>query len=840
MSLLLARYYDALVLKRPGIALLLVVLITAFFAWHVPEFKLDASADSLVLENDQALRYYRAVRARYGSDDNLIVTYTPDRDLFSAAVLADLRDLRNSLTALERVESVVNLLDVPLISSPPVTLTEMRQQIRTLDSPETDRKLARQELVSSPLFRNYLISEDGTTTALQVNFRRDETWHSLLERREQLREQRLNNTLTSQETAELATVSRQFDTYSAGLLDQQSEDIATIRGILDRHREHARLYLGGVPMIVADSIAFIRHDLHTFGAGVLCFLVIILAVAFHKPRWVFLPMMTCLVTGVVMIGWLGLVDWPVTVVSSNFISLLLIITLSLTIHLIVRYRELHADNPGASQYELVRETVRTKALSCFYTAITTMVAFASLLFSGIRPVIDFGWMMSIGIALAFILAFTLFPATLMFLRPGAPAERHDITAAITHFFARLIKRYRKSIPVAFAIVVVLSIMGINMLSVENRFIDYFKESTEIYRGMELIDRKLGGTTPLDVIIDAPDDFFQPDEDADDELFMDDFDREFEGSAGFTATSYWFNTYQLEQAGLIHDYLDGLPETGKVLSISTAMHMLDTLNEGKPVDDFFLSIFYKRIPDEFRESLLSPYLSEDGHQLRYSIRVFESDPSLQREELLQKIQYHLTNEMGLDKEQVHVTGMLVLYNNMLQSLFHSQIQTLGAVFLAIMLMFVISFRSLKLAGIAIVPNLIAAILVLGLMGWLDIPLDIMTITIAAIVIGIAVDDAIHYVHRFKNEFRRDCSYWASVERSHDSIGRAMYYTSITVTLGFIILALSNFVPTIYFGLLTGFSMLVAMIANLTLLPIMIVWFKPMGPCEIPEPAENLQL
>jgi hypothetical protein len=372
-----------------------------------------------------------------------------------------------------------------------------------------------------------------------------------------------------------------------------------------------------------------------------------------------------------------------------------------------------------------------------------------------------------------------------------------------------------------------SVIGISRLSVENRFIDYFKESTEIYRGMELIDRKLGGTTPLDVIIDAPAGFFQTSETGADDPFMDEFDRETAGSAGFTGSSYWYNTYQLEEAERIHAYLDSLPETGKVLSISTTMEMLTILNKGKPLDDFFLAILYKRLPETIRSTLYSPYLSKDGNQLRFSVRVFESDPSLKREELLQKIRHTLTDEMGLEAAQVHVTGMLVLYNNMLQSLFNSQIKTLGAVFLAIMLMFMISFRSLRLAAITIIPNLFAAASVLGLMGWLGIPLDIMTITIAAIVIGIAVDDAIHYVHRFKKEFSKDCNYWKSVERSHDSIGRAMYYTTITVTLGFIILALSNFIPTIYFGLLTGFSMLVALIANLTLLPILIAWLKPLG-------------
>ena len=840
MSMLptLPECYDKLVLQQPWLVLLIVTLVCIASGWYAADFKLDASADSLVLENDESLHYYRSIRARYGSDDSLIITYTPNDDLFSSAVLADLDQLRSELETMDRVESIVSLLDVPLISSPPVSLADLSEGIRTLQSPQTDIDLARQEFISSPLYRNLVISPDGQTTALQVNFKHDETYYRLLNQRNRLREIKLTTGLPDKEATELQRISHKFNAYRASMLEQQDRDIAIVRSLMDKHRSNAALYLGGVPMIVADSIDYIRHDLVTFGAGVLCFIIFILAIAFHRLRWIILPMVTCFATALIMIGLLGMIDWPVTVVSSNFISLLLILTLSFTIHLIVRYRELHAAEHEIDMFSLVQQTIRSKAMPCFYTATTTIVAFGSLLFSGIRPVIDFGWMMAIGTMVAFILTFTLFPALLMLLKPGHYSSARNLTALITSFIAHLIEHHRVTVPVVFVVITVWGVIGISMLSVENRFIDYFKESTEIYRGMELIDRKLGGTTPLDVIIDAPDDFFQPDEDTDDELFMDDFDREFEGSAGFTATSYWFNTWQLEQAGLIHDYLDGLPETGKVLSISTAMHMLDTLNEGKPVDNFFLSIFYKRIPDEFREALLSPYLSEDGHQLRYSIRVFESDPSLQREELLQKIQYHLTNEMGLDKEQVHVTGMLVLYNNMLQSLFHSQIQTLGAVFLAIMLMFVISFRSLKLAGIAIVPNLIAAILVLGLMGWLDIPLDIMTITIAAIVIGIAVDDAIHYVHRFKNEFRRDCDYWASVERSHDSIGRAMYYTSITVTLGFIILALSNFVPTIYFGLLTGFSMLVAMIANLTLLPIMIVWFKPMGPCEIPVPAESV--
>ena len=434
MPLLLLDYYNKLILKRPGITLLLVALVVTFFGYHTPAFRLDASADLLVLEHDEALHYYRSIRARYGSDDYLIATYTPVEELFSDAVLADLQALRDELMAMDRVESVTSLLDVPLIQSPPVTLAELNQEVPTLLSPQTNKTLARQEFLSSPLYRNLLISPDGKTTALQIHFRRDETWHRLLEQRNRLREKRLHSELSRQESEELASISRQFDAYSTRLQDQQHRDIAAIRSIMDRHREKAGLYLGGVPMIVSDSIDFIRHDLMTFGIGVLCFLILILTAAFRRPRWVILPILTCLAAGVITVGFLGLLDWPVTVVSSNFISLLLIITLSLTVHLIVRYRELHAHSPDVEQQALVRETVRAKAAPCFYTAITTMVAFGSLLFSGIRPVIDFGWMMAIGIAVAFLLVFTLFPAALMFLKPGTPANLNDLTDKITHFF----------------------------------------------------------------------------------------------------------------------------------------------------------------------------------------------------------------------------------------------------------------------------------------------------------------------------------------------------------------------------------------------------------------------
>ena len=826
MIMSLAQFHEKYLLAKPLLSLFFIFLLTAISAWYVQDFKLDISADSLVLENDKDLQYYRSINARYGSDDYLIITYTPKIDLFDRQVLGDIALLKNSLVGVGRVESVISILDVPLIASPAITLRELQQHTRFLGDADTDLDLAQKELRESPLYRNRLVGEDGKTTALQVNFKRDQTYIDLRDRRDALREKQLGTELTSIELVRLEALSRKFKRYSSALVAQEALDIATIRKIIDKHRGMAEIHLGGVPMIVTDMMDFVSHDLRVFSLAVIGILVGILAIIFGRLRWIVLPLLIASIASVMTVGLLGFFEWRITVVSSNFLALLLIFALSLSIHLIVRYRELQVLKPQADQLTLVKETVRSKAIPCLYTVVTTMVAFGSLVVSGIRPVIDFGWIMVIGLILAFILTFTLFPVILMLMKPGHLSQSRDLTGVITGFFADLNVRFGSTILIFTLVVMILAGIGISRLSVENRFIDYFKESTEIFQGMSLIDQKLGGTTPLNVIVDAPADFLVEDDNGF-EVLEEDEDFELDGEAGFSANSYWFNSYQLDTINTIHEYLEALPETGKVLSLATSLGVLEQLNEGEVMDDFFMSILYKRLPEDIKNAMISPYLSEDGHQLRFSVRVFESDVGLKRQALLEKIQTDLTRQLGLAEEQVHLTGMLVLFNNMLQSLYRSQILTLGVVFLAIFLMFTLLFRSLKLALIAIVPNLVAGVSVLGLMGGVGIPLDMMTITITAISVGIAVDNTIHYMHRFRDELWKDWDYPAALRRSHGSIGRAMYYTTITITIGFSILALSDFVPTVYFGVLTAFAMLTALLADLTVLPILLGKLKPYG-------------
>ncbi len=828
--------YRKMVLERPGFTLLLFLVLTIFFCFQAQHLKLDASAESIVLENDPDLRYYRAVRKVYGSDDFLVIPYTPKDDLLSPTSLENLKALRDDLKKMERVSSVVTILDVPLLNSPKVSISELAdaEQVRTLETPGVDKELARKEFQESPIYRNNLVSPNGQTTAILVNFKRDKKFFSLLKTRNTLREKEDTTGLTKEEIDELSRVAKEFSDYHALVVEQERQDIQAIRGIMEKYRGKGDMHLGGARMITTDMISFIRHDIRVFGVGVVAFLVVALVYFFRRLRWVAIPLLCCLTSITVMIGFLGWQDWRITVISSNFISLLLIITMSLTIHLIVRYRIEIGNNPTADQNTLIWETMRKMATPCFYTAITTIVAFASLVVSDIRPVIDFGWMMTIGISFAFVLNFILFPAVLSFLSPEKLRAHRDHNQTFTLKVASFTQRYPKPIVLLCAVLAFVGVLGISRLEVENRFIDHFKSTTEIYQGMELIDTQLGGTIPLDFVLDADEEFFaslKELEEAED-VFEDPFAEEDEES---TDTTYWFNGDRLQKIEKIHDYLEQLPEIGKVLSIATGLKVFLQLNGGRIPDDYELAVLRKRVPEDVKKALIAPYLSEDGNQTRITMRLIESAPTLKRKELIQKIKTYLVNDMELAEETVHPTGLALLYNNLLQSLYTSQILTLGAVFLSILAMFIVLFRGVKIACLAILPNLLAAGMVLGLMGWLGIPLDLMTITIAAITIGIGVDDTIHYVHRFQVEFPKYGKYLATVEACHGSIGIALYYTSLTIAVGFSILALSSFIPTIYFGLLTGFAMIVALLSNLTLLAALLILVKPLGPELNPHPG-----
>ncbi len=848
--------YERLVLRHPLRSLLVCFAVIAALAANLGALKLDASSDSLVLEGDKDLAFFREVGKRYSSEDFLVLTYQPQGDLLGDESLALIADLRDELQVLEGVSSVLTILDVPLLQSPPVQLSDVTggEGLPSLSDPGVDRELVREEFRTSPIYHKLLVSPDGKTAAIQINLKRDERYFDLLNERESLRALESQQGLEQAQRVELASAEEAFKAYSSEFSARQALLVEQVRAIVDRYRDRADLFVGGVPMIAADMVSFVQSDLVTFGAGILLFVIVVLAIIFRALRWVLLPLLTCVATATFMLGLLATLDWRMTVISSNFVALLLITTLAVTIHLVVRYRELLRRDPKADQYQLVISTVRLMAVPCLYTTLTTAVAFVSLVVSGLRPVIDFGWMMTVGLGVALVLSFIILPCILVMLPRGGGATDNSKGEAmseggLTLLFAQMTERHGRLILGIAGVMLLVSGWGMSRLQVENRFIDYFHESTEIYQGMELLDAELGGTIPLDIVIDLEDelefelpvaaaaDAADTGDDWGEDPFGDEFGDEFEddsfgddfsvdGEEAFQQ-SYWFTTRGMDKLTRVHNYLDSLPETGKVLSLATTYAVVKQLL-GDDVGDVELALVQKALPADIADIVVNPYFSAEADQARISLRVMETSEELRRDEFLKRVREHLINDLGLSEDKVRFTNMLVLYNNVLQSLFTSQILTLGAVFVAITLMFLILFRSLTLAMLAIAPNLLAAGIVLGGMGIAGIPLDIMTITIAAIVVGIGVDHAIHYVHRFRREFVVDRNYIATMHRCHASIGRAMYYTSITVIAGFSILALSNFTPSIYFGLLTALAMFASVIGSLMLLPQLIISVKPLGP------------
>ncbi|MCJ7542447.1 MAG: MMPL family transporter [Desulfobacterales bacterium] len=829
-SNLLTQFFQKVVIGRPKRVIVFILAVVSFLGYNAKDFKLDASAETLVLQNDKDLRYSRLIDSRYGLQDYLIMTYAPKGDLFSDTALINLSRLRDELRRLKGVSSVVSILDAPLLESPPLPIKELVDNIQTLESPTVDKTLAKIEFKNNPLYQNLLVSPDLKITSLLIYFPVNDVYRDLVARRNNFQEKKAAGPLSAEESAEFKAVIEQFEKCRDEMKKTRHQDIALIRGIMDSFRLDAELFLGGVSMIADDLISFIKNDLKVFGLGVLFFLILTLGIIFRKIRWILLPILCCAFSAISMMGLLGLFGWEVTVISSNFISLQLIITMAITIHLIVRYRELCSKNPEAGQRELVLDTVRFMGKPCLYAALTTIAGFGSLLLGDILPVITFGWMMSAGISLSLVMTFLLFPSVLMLMDRETLPERKDAHFSLTPFLARFTESHGLMIWVTCGIAFILSAVGINRLTVENSFIDYFKHTTEIYQGMKVIDQNLGGTTPFDVIIDfdkdeASEPAIPSETDKKNDNIFNEFD-EFDAAAN--KDKYWFTSHRMARIMKINDYLDSLPETGKVLSLGTMMKVAERLNNGKPLDNFQLALLYTEIPEKYKKTVLTPYVSIKNDQVRFSVRVRDSEKTLKRDGLLKKIRQDLVSNFGLKTEQVHLSGMLVLYNNMLQSLFRSQVLTLGVVILALMGMFMILFKSLKIACIAIFPNLLSIGVVLGVMGWLNIPLDMMTITIASISVGIAVDDTIHYIHRFKSEMARDPNYIEAMYRCHGSIGHAMYYTSVTIIIGFSILVLSNFIPSIYFGLLTGLAMLIALIASLTLLPQLLILIKPFGP------------
>lgn len=793
------------------LALVLILSIGAFS--QLRHFDFDASTDTLVAENDEALNYFQEVSENFGDESFLFLTFAPKGDLlFKPDTLAQLAKLQSELETIEGVSGVTSILDVPLMRSPPVPLAEIASSYKTLRMADVDLNLAKLELMNSPLFRELLVSADGSATAMRINIAADEAINRLRDVRQALRNVQNRS---SEEENRLREIEEKYRIAKRTFAADQERLISDIRVVRDSYSDRAIIYLAGVPMIASDMIRYVQDDIATFGWVSLVLIMLILFLFFRQLRWVILPVSTALLSVVVTAGFLGLVRQPVSVISANFVALLIIFSISFTVHLIVRYRELAREQPDELPKSLLTLTMVDKFAPCIYTALTTMVAFASLTASGIVPVIDLGWIMCLAMMVAFVMNYTFFPALVHVLPSQQVAPLPERQPIITRALHGMSVKGPWIVVTLAMFAAGVSILGITHLSTESRFIDYFRNNSEIKQGLVFVDETLGGTTPMDVIINlAP---YEDESFGDDDFFTEEDDAYPE--------RYWYTPDKIAKLRQLEAFLETKPEVGKIISIATLEEIARSFNEGEALNTVELAAVIGLLPEELRREFLLPYSVPRDGILRISMRMHETAPATSRDTLIQDIESYAVNEVGFDRGDVTVTGMNVLFNNMLKLLFESQQSTIQLVLLATFLMLFALLRSLRLAIIGIIPNILSASIVLGFMGFMRIPLDIMTMTIAAIIIGIGVDNAIHFLHRFKQEKAQGRTTHEAVDASHKSVGFALYFTSVTVIVGFSVLGLSNFIPTVYFGLLTAMAMGLSLIINLGVLPSLLMVFVP---------------
>ncbi len=795
---MIAHFYQNVILKNPKAIFILLIIAILSFGYYSKNFRLDASSETLLIEGDPDLVYLKEVSERYGSKEFLILTYTPNEGMVTDSSINNLLSLKYKIQSLDWVHSVITLLDIPLLNNSDAPLQERLESFKTLKDEDVDRNRGFKEILNSPVFRNFVISEDGKTSGIIVNIKQSQKLEDIENK--------------SKEEVEL---------IKDQIKKQNHENILEIRQVIQSYGDVGKIYLGGIPMIADDMMTFIKSDIIVFGLGVLLFIIATLWFVFRNLIWIIVPISSCLFSVIIMVGLLGLLGWKVTVISSNFIALMLILTMAMNIHMSTRFLQLKKDFPSKNNFEIISLTTSKMFWPILYTVLTTIFAFLSLIFSEIKPIIDFGWMMTFGLITSFIITFTLLPTLLNFAPTKNITVKKEQKSKITNLLGLISLNNKNSIFLLTGIVIIFSIIGISKLEVENSFINYFDKKTEIYKGMKLIDDELGGTTPLEVIIKFPEKekVKKSEEDDDFDDWGDEEDTNDE--------KYWFTKDKIDLITSIHNYLDSLPEIGKVLSFSSIIEVATQLNNNKPLGTLEMGVLYSKIPESIKNEIIDPYLSIKDNEARISLRIIDSQEDLRRNDLINKINFDLKDKFGLEEKDYKLAGVLILFNNLLQSLFKSQILTLGLVMIGIFSMFIILFRNIKLSFIGVVPNFIAAFFILGIIGLLGIPLDMMTITIAAITIGIAVDNSIHYIYRFKEEFNKIKDYNKTLKTCHSTVGVAILNTSITIVFGFSILVLSKFIPTIYFGIFTGLAMLLAMISVLTLLPALILIIKPFG-------------
>lgn len=798
----LADSWSSFIVSHHKMVLAAFLVCAGILGYHARRFEINASADTLLMKDDKNYIQTQVVNREFSPQEFLLVAYKPrNHPVLSEETFKDLRTLSKKLKKLKRVKAVHSILNVPLWSRLDAGLSSQTDMSKmTMEDREYSMEEIKEAFFAHPIYEDLLMNKDQTVTAVQVLFKKNKKIDGMHNRILDLQEISLHGRLSDSEAKELGRLKRDLDPLEHKLDRVRTSEIRAIRKIVGEYENDADIYLGGLHVLAFQLISIIKNDLIVFGGAIALMICLILFFLFRKIRWVLIPVVCCTCSVLSTLGLFGMLGLKATVISSSFIALQLILTLGLAIHLIVQYRECSAEYTEWEQAQLVKETITRKAGPCFYAGFINLVGFASLLFGNIRPVVTFGWMMSIAMFFSIGVSLILFPALMAMFPREEPGDQRKFSERILVFFTRL--TFKHGLFIIFACLCILgaSTAGLFRLDVENSFINYFRDSTRVHKELSFIDKELGGSTPLDVV------YRISGAEKDKDLVM-------------TAATVQ-SLQDIQKTLMRHEAV------GKMLSIVNFLELAKKINDNKPLTEYELTALYWTMQKSMRSDLLGSFFSRKNGEVRFSIRIRDTTEGLNRASLKAAFQQDM-QKLGIPEKQYMLTNLFVLYQDILQKLFDSQIMTLSISFGVLTLTIFIIFRSLKLALIGITPNILSTFMVLGIMGWMGIPLDLMTIMIASVAMGISVDDTIHYIDRYLEELKGG-SPEKAIERSHASVAYALVYTTMIVVLGFSLLAFSDFVPSILFGLLTGLAMGMALIFDLTILPVLLRRFIKRAP------------
>jgi predicted RND superfamily exporter protein len=780
-------------LQYPRITLGIFLFLLLFLGWHTRNFEIDASAETLLLKNDRNYLLTRLAGQRYQPEEFILVAIKPtDGQIFSESTFALLQQLTEEIEQIERVESVRSLLNMPLFIGIGSLSADIDPDELTWGHQRYSQAEMKKILASHPLYQGLLVNEAQTAIALQVVFAEQRQLAQLEKEIVDLQGNLLERELTPAEQKDLEQLRSRSQVLSNALDERRYEEIEQLREIIARHEHQGEFFLGGANLLAHQLIDIVRSDLVIFGIIIISIFIGILFWLFRQWRWVFLPLAGCALSVILTLGLLGWIGLKVTVISANIVALQIIFTLAIMIYLIVQYQELAETGEYSNQRDLVLETIRRKFKPCLYSVITNSVGFGALIFSGVQPVISFGWMMILALIMTLIVSLIFFPALLIVCLPMAKhVQRRKAVGGVLRGGTRWVVRHPGIIAAVWGVVVVAGTVGTLRLTAENSFLNYFRTSTDVYRELTFIDEEFGGSTPLDVL------YRIPEHQQDDDLIL-------------TAEA-------VQSVQAIQNKLEEKPAVGNITSLIDFTRIARAVL-GKPATEYELTALYHSLDQELKQSVFGGYFSPSAQEVRISTRIQDSTPGLNREELMRSIHQDMA-DLGIPPENYQLTSLFVLYQDVLAKLVNSEYSTLAVVYATMAMILLLIFRSLWVAIICLIPNIITSLAVMGGMGLLGIALDLMTITIAGIAVGISMDDTIHYVHRYLEE-RADDGKAEAVYRTLESVGYAMIYTAALIVVGFSALAFSDFIPSVMFGVLTSIAMAVAVVANLTTLPILL--------------------